>query len=245
VIAFAHLDNDLGPDAIANNPDPNANKRLFVSALDQDPAKTVVVLGAMNLAKVSAQYPPGPSRDWWPSWFKCLCPAWREPAAPHCQDSWFPNAESIARELAHRYERRWQKCSAGEKVTLHEVASNGFSSRRRPELRPLLANRLLRLDPQLRLCNESFRRFVLARFNAEEVRNELPPVEDSLFRWSSVKTTLGITLTLIAIFLFITQREAWTLVVGLASTFATGFGKLSQIPGLVPKGAKKEQGGDE
>lgn len=42
-------------------------------------------------------------------------------------------------------------------------------------------------------------------------------------------------LTGLAVFLFLTQREAWNVVIGLASAFMVGMNSLSQLSKLLPR----------
>ncbi|HXG47299.1 MAG TPA: hypothetical protein VNO52_06725, partial [Methylomirabilota bacterium] len=156
-----------------------------------------------------------------------------DPAAPASSPRDATARHAVAREAAVQHERHWADCSPLEQLTLLQVARTGHANSERPELRTLLARGLLRRDPELRLQNESFRRFVLARGRPE---GPLPEeARESATSWHNLKGALWVMLTGLAVFLFLTQREAWNVVIGLASAFMVGVNSLSQLSKLLPK----------
>lgn len=135
--------------------------------------------------------------------------------------------DQILEELEERagaiYRNVWQSCDDNERVVLEHVAQYGLTSTtsRRP-VRRLLARGLLRKDPELRLMNRSFKRFVLE----EERRREVVLLESQAgpSLWDNLRVPLGAGALVGVTFLAATQREAFNATL----TMATG------LTGLVP-----------
>ena len=149
--------------------------------------------------------------------------------------------EEIAAMLRDWHFSELERCSAQrtepEKIALYQIARSGFANGLRPELYALFTAGLLRCDPELRLRNESLRRYVLARFaeTAAQAKVSVSEGDTSASRWRAVRSALGIGLAICALFLFITQREIWQLAIGLTSSFAAGFGELSKLSQIFQK----------
>jgi len=135
--------------------------------------------------------------------------------------------DQILEELEERagsiYRNVWLSCDESERVVLEHVAQYGLTSTmsRRP-VRRLLARGLLRKDPELRLMNRSFQRFVLE----EERRREVVILESQTgpSLWDRLRIPLGAGALIGVTFLAATQREAFNATL----TMATG------VTGLVP-----------
>lgn len=135
--------------------------------------------------------------------------------------------DQILEELEERagsiYRTLWQSCDESERVVLEHVAQYGLTSTSsRRVVRRLLARGLLRKDPELRLMNRSFRRFVLE----EERRREVVVLESQAgpSLWDHLRLPLGAGALIGVTFLAATQREAFNATL----TMATG------LTGLVP-----------
>lgn len=135
--------------------------------------------------------------------------------------------DQILEELEERagaiYRSVWQSCDENERVVLEHVAQYGLTSTTsRRVVRRLLARGLLRKDPELRLMNRSFKRFVLE----EERRREVVLLESQAgpSLWDRLRLPLGAGALIGVIFLAATQREAFNATL----TMATG------LTGLVP-----------
>lgn len=146
---------------------------------------------------------------------------------------------ALAQEASRCHHALWEACLPLEQLTLLQVARTGLVNSERLELRTLLARGLLQRDPELRLVNESFRRFVLAKGSPDT-----PPPEEtdgSMANWQNTKGALWVLLTGVAAFLFLTQREVWNILIGVATAFMAGLNSLTQAS-KVFKGDKKGGG---
>ena len=117
--------------------------------------------------------------------------------------------------LARSYYRSiWEGCNKDEKVVLIRLAEDGFTS---PEnfdhLVELLQKGLVRRDPALRVMNESFGQFASRSVNQAEL--QLWEDEAGLSAWTIAKWLLPLPILLLGGFLFQTQREAFSNVMGL------------------------------
>jgi hypothetical protein len=135
--------------------------------------------------------------------------------------------DQILEELEERagsiYRNVWQSCDEDERVVLEHVAQHGLTSTTsRRVVRRLLARGLLRKDPELRLMNRSFRRFVLEAERRREVVILESQAGPSL--WDRLRLPLGAGALIGVTFLAATQREAFNATL----TVATG------VTGLVP-----------
>jgi hypothetical protein len=135
--------------------------------------------------------------------------------------------DQILEELEERagsiYRNVWQSCDENERVVLEHVAQYGLTSTMsRRVARRLLARGLLRKDPELRLMNRSFQRFVLEAERRREVVILESQTGPSL--WDRLRIPLGAGALIGVTFLAATQREAFNATL----TMATG------VTGLVP-----------
>jgi hypothetical protein len=107
--------------------------------------------------------------------------------------------------LAQPYYRAlWASCSNEEKLALYRLASDRFLHSENPEIRCLLCKGLIVLDPDLRLMNESFRRFVLTIARGEQIAALEAQAPKSF--WHKLSWPLGIVLTVWVLFLIVTQE---------------------------------------
>ncbi len=142
--------------------------------------------------------------------------------------------DSVVKKFANDYRAKWGGCSAKEKLTLYQIAQSGFVSPSRIEVRTLLDRRLLKFGPELRLCDESFRRFVLGAYRSKEIQKSLQAEEEiyPALNWRSLRGGIGVGISVAVLFLFVTQKELWQLALGLATAFATASQDFSKITGL-------------
>jgi hypothetical protein len=212
VVALAHWDEPL-------HHGKDAFKPVFRAELEQEPSRVVVLLqdrGDRAGRAVSGSADSAGGND---------------------------AAKDAAREVCTRHEQNWEECLPREKWMLYHVARTSLADAEAPELKTLLGRGLLCLDPRLRLSSESFRRFVLTRFPADQDARKQPKAEAGAAGagWQMCKGAIGVALTALAMFLFMTQREVWQLVVGLATSFATGFSQLSRIAGMFGREKKSDE----
>ena len=152
--------------------------------------------------------------------------------------------DQILEELEERagsiYRNLWQSCEESERVVLEHVAQYGLTSTTsRRVVRRLLARGLLRKDPELRLMNRSFRRFVLEEERHREVVVLESQAAPSL--WDRLRLPLGAGVLVGVTFLAATQREAFnatlTMATGLTGLVPMLMKLTSLLTQLTPKGA--------
>jgi hypothetical protein len=114
--------------------------------------------------------------------------------------------EMQALELARSYYHFiWAKCSEREKLTLFHLAKDGFLNSEHPELPSLLQKKLIKIDRNLQLMNNSFRNFVLEISDEENVVEFETKGPTSL--WSKYALPIGIRLLVVGLGLIATQDE--------------------------------------
>lgn len=127
------------------------------------------------------------------------------------------------------YQRIWDACDRSEKLVLHQLARESVVNPKGFDVVLDLLNKGLIVreprKPVLRLMNQSFARFVTRTVaRSEIVRWE---DEEGFSAWEVWKWVLPLPLLLLGVFLFITQQDAVSNVVGLlialASLLPTGF----------------------
>jgi hypothetical protein len=133
------------------------------------------------------------------------------------------------------YRRLWVSCSSEEKLLLHRIAKQGLVNRNAEEiLRPLISRGLVRKDPNYRIMNESFRRFILNAEPADafakwEERGETSP-------WARMRGPIGFAAIVLAILFFYSQREAFNETLGVLAGFAAAAPALIRLFGTIGKG---------
>jgi uncharacterized membrane protein YjjP (DUF1212 family) len=135
--------------------------------------------------------------------------------------------DEIGERAEEYYSALWHPCSAGEKLVLMQVAQTGLvNSKARKDVRRLLARGLLQRDPQLRLMNETFRRFVCVQAATSSLSSRL---EEDLAgdAWNRVRMPFFAGVVVVLLFFFGTQRELFD------STFAVVGGLAATIPALL------------
>lgn len=117
------------------------------------------------------------------------------------------------------YEAIWTSCSVDERIVLAQLAWEGVANPKAYEtILDLLHKGLVRRDPVLRLMNRSFESFVrraLRRWQLVELE------ESGASAWSVFKWLLPLPLLLLGGFLFLTQQDAVSNVVGLVIALAS------------------------
>jgi hypothetical protein len=135
--------------------------------------------------------------------------------------------DEIGERAEEYYTALWHPCSANEKLVLMQVAQTGLvNSKARKDVRRLLARGLLLRDPQLRLMNETFRRFVCVHAATSSLAGRL---NDDLAgdAWNRVRMPFFAGVMVVLLFFFSTQRELFD------STFAVIGGLTAAVPALL------------
>ncbi|MCC7123454.1 MAG: cache domain-containing protein [Acidobacteria bacterium] len=136
--------------------------------------------------------------------------------------------EEIEDRAAPLYRREWLACDNDERVVLEHVARHGLASAGSGRvIRRLLGRGLLRKDPQLRVMNRSFQRFVLATDLRREVAALEGLAEQSV--WDRIRLPLGVAAVATLLFLMVTQREALDATVALTAGVTTAVPALTRL----------------
>ena len=129
------------------------------------------------------------------------------------------------------YGKLWKSCSDTEKLELRHIAQFGFANPGHSRaVRQLIMKRLLRKDPDLRLMNRTFRRFVVSPQTTGHVaQRDVARIESGLEAsgWDQIRGPLVIAVLGLAAFLYFTQRETYNVTVGAIVGLAT------QVPNLL------------
>ncbi len=149
-------------------------------------------------------------------------------------------ADQILDEIEERafpyYSQEWNACTDEERVVLEHIARYGLATAAsRRVVRRLLVKGLISKDPELKVMNETFRRFILTPDRKAQVRRIEGQAEASV--WDRLRWPLGLTAAAAAIFLFTTQRETFN------STVAAVAGVSTAVPAIVRFFAGLQRGG--
>ena len=143
-----------------------------------------------------------------------------------------PGREQVFDEIGERaesyYGALWDTCSDGEKLVMMQLAKTGLvNAKMRRDVRGLFARGLLYRMPQLRLMNETFRRFVLAKF--QSAAGLAKQIEENLAAdaWTRLRLPLAGLVMVILLFFFMTQRELFD------ATFAVVTGLVTGLPAFL------------
>ena len=150
--------------------------------------------------------------------------------------------EEFEDRAASFYRRIWDACDSDERVVLEHVARHGLASAAsRRVMRRLLARRLLRKDPELRLMNQSFARFVMEAERTREVAALEREAEPSV--WDRVRIPLGITSVVAVGFLVVTQRQAFDATLSMAVGVSAAVPTLVKLTNLLTQLGVRASGG--
>lgn len=116
----------------------------------------------------------------------------------------------------------WESCSPGEKLTLAHLATDRLLTPNDPDIPRLVRRGLIVRDPVVRLINESFRLFVLTESPTD---NEVAVTESEARKgssWQYMKVALVVTVVVIMVFLFATQRDLYNSSLVALTSIAAG-----------------------
>jgi hypothetical protein len=126
----------------------------------------------------------------------------------------------IGAEARLHYRYLWSHCTVDEKLVLLQLATHGLVNPKYFGWVMDLMNRgLIVRAPDLRLMNDSFKRFILQEVRRSEILEWQEEIGPSA--WSVLKWLLPLPLLLLAGFLFITQRDAVSNVAGVLVALAS------------------------
>jgi hypothetical protein len=134
--------------------------------------------------------------------------------------------EQLLDEVSERaedyYSVLWRTCAPNEQLVLMQISQTGLvNGKTRKDVRRLLARGLLRRDPQLRLMNETFRRFVVAQCATSALAQQL---EQNLAgdAWNRFRVPFFAAIAVVLLFFFTTQRQTFDATIALVGGLAAG-----------------------
>jgi len=129
------------------------------------------------------------------------------------------------------YRVLWSNCTSGERFILYHLANDGFVNPANPDVGVLMGKRLIVLAPDLRLMNESFRRFVLGECCRPETVSAWIG-EDDTSNWNRLKVPLVTVLAGLALFLYLTQRDVFDTTIAFTAAVAAGLPAIFKLLGV-------------
>jgi hypothetical protein len=140
--------------------------------------------------------------------------------------------ETIASEILERadgyYRLVWKECSDDQKFALAQLAEDGLLNPTNARAIGQLVRRgLITTDPQFRLMNESFRRFVLSATSAGLKQDWLR--ESRRSGWGRVHGAFFTTMILLGAFLLTTQNALWQSSAAYVTTALGALGTLAKL----------------
>jgi hypothetical protein len=121
--------------------------------------------------------------------------------------TWTPS--QIQEQFLHMgwpyYQALWQSCSLSEQLSLYHLAVDGYLHTDNPDLTSLAQKRLIRLEPDLQLMNESFRQCVVHM--GERLQFSKFDTQTGPDTWRRLKWPFLLVFGIILVFFFFTQQE--------------------------------------
>lgn len=166
-----------------------------------------------------------------PELFEIAEEIWRKGIASHTLAGEQIISE-VGERAAHYYAREWGSCTQEEWFLLTGLARDGMvNPRNTSSLRQLLRRRLIIKDPQFRMVNESFRRFVLAQVS-QPLREEWE-AEAAGSGWGRFREPFATALMLVGLFLVSTQQGFLQTSAGLLTAAGGLVAALVKVIGAV------------
>jgi len=154
--------------------------------------------------------------------------------------------ETIASEILERadgyYRLVWKECSDDQKFALAQLAEDGLVNPTNARaIRQLVRRGLITTDPQFRLMNESFRRFVQSATTAGLKQQWLG--ESRRSGWGKAHGAFFTTIILLGAFLLTTQNALWQSSAGYVTTALGALGTLAKLFNTYRGGGTTEKAG--
>jgi hypothetical protein len=152
--------------------------------------------------------------------------------------------DTIASEILERadgyYRMIWNECTKEQKFVLAQLAVDGLLNPANGRaVRQLVRRGLIAKDPQFRIMNESFRRFLRSAATPELKQEWMHQSRQS--GWGKAHGVFFTTMVLIGIFLLTTQNELWQSSAGYVTTALGAFGTLAKLLNTVRGGGSAEK----
>jgi hypothetical protein len=121
------------------------------------------------------------------------------------------------------YETIWSKCSENEQYVLYDLALDGFTNYKTPDiLYSLFKKGLLRIDKNdsISIMNYSFRNYLASKSNTNEIASLKQKVSKG-GTWKMIQNVFMVILLMIFVYLIITQQEFSARVAAIISGLVT------------------------
>ena len=139
----------------------------------------------------------------------------------------FDRAELYYREI-------WLRCAEAQQLTLLHLAEDRLLSPHDPDIRLLLQRGLILCAPDIRIMNETFKRFVLSQTVVGELKSAEARARKSS-HWEAFKVPLFVGFIGVVVFLLLTQRDlyssSWTLITAATTGIPAVFKLFSLFHG--------------
>jgi len=153
--------------------------------------------------------------------------------------------ETIASEILERadgyYRLVWNECSSDQKFVLAQLAEDGLlNPTNERAIRQLVRKGVIKADPQFRLMNESFRRFVRSATTAGLKQEWLR--ESRRSGWGKMHGVFFTTMILLGAFLLTTQNALWQSSAAYVTTALGALGTLFKLFNTYRGGSTEKAG---
>ena len=151
-------------------------------------------------------------------------PGFKEMEPDHILDQIFNRAELY-------YQKIWDNCSTGEKLTLLHLAEDRLLSPNDPDIKSLLRKGLIERAPNIKLMNETFQRFVLS----QSLSGGLELIETQAKKaspWEALKVPLLIVFVGVLLFLILTQKDFYSSSLTIITAVTTGIPAVFKLLSL-------------
>jgi len=150
--------------------------------------------------------------------------------------------DEIGERAETYYAGLWSSCREEEKLLLYQLAKNGLANgRNRRTLRRLLARGLVQRAGGLELFSETFRLYVLAAAEREDLVRRAH-AERGASTWDAFRGPFFIIIISILLLLFVTQKDLLTTTTALATALTTGLPMMMKVIGSF---TDRRQGGTD
>lgn len=131
------------------------------------------------------------------------------------------------------YHSLWNTFPQSEKFTLYYLVKDGFVNAKNPDISRLLKRNIITREPELRVMNTTFQKFILASSSLEDV---VAWKKEARSNWNTMKGPFTGILIGIALFMFMTQRELFNSTIAIFSGFAAALPAIFKLFGLFQMG---------
>ena len=153
--------------------------------------------------------------------------------------------DTITTEILERadgyYRLLWNECSKDQKFVLSQLAEDGLLNPTNGRaIRQLMRRGLIVKDPQFRIMNESFGRYVRSATTSAMKLEWMRESRSS--GWGKVRGAFLVTMTLVGVFLLTTQNALWQSSAAYVTTALGAIGTLSRLFNAARGGVAKPAG---